>query len=612
MSRKLLHLALECVGNDQVDDADDSGDTPAVLLDAETGKRVDDAARDLYPGETPALVREIDAILKSEAYVGGAVDKARIGYVLMHAQVDVSESDIRRGQLAPEQPMRVEFRGANAHHLGIDMALAQTMPYALSATLVGYDTRALPFDAQLSLTGMTDAEALRSCILLSRDHVERGKTCKPHALLTRPLVCHEPRTGVQFSSIEAIGFDALQLRNNVLEHVTFAEQPERTMRLAQLFGQRQAALAGLGALLDATMSSAGAASSSTLLRNFYLVPTVYEFTSLLARVHLFLTMRAVRVARTTNQATLDTSLYEVPFSRGHMVFPASELDEVIEFISAHLADAHPKFTAKSIGVRIAPFNYANWSDAWTAVVAPHDPAVPPDERRLSCSADFVIFYVSFARGTVAGDAQARPLAPAATTTKLTFSAPKPKLSYYGPLTDDEDDDDDETLEFGNRDNGGGGASDSSTATRFEPIPVVAAPAVPFPLDICTPRQPTSQPESPDTFRLSGLVQIPLGRAPGSGRARRQRSSSLVSDGASSTLSSGESSELGTTPPKRSAVIPIPRENAAAGGAPGPSCARTAYSAETVADAEWSGGTNPESVAMDCGTVAVFKLDEQAV
>ncbi len=595
-----MNLALDCIGSDRVDlsASNTAGDTPPVVLDSETGRRVDAVACDLFPDETPVLVREMDALLKAAALVGSAVDKARIGYAILRAEFDVSESDIRRGQLELECPMRVSFIGNAPNHIGIDTALAGTKPYALSAALVGYDTRALPFDVQVALTGVSDADSLRDCILLGRDLAERGsKTCKPHALLTRPLVCHEPLTGSSFGSIEAIGFDAQQLRSNVLEHVTAADQPERAQRFAQLFGQRQAALANLGVLLDATLSCAGGgggSGASQLLRSFYLVPTVYEFTKLLVRVHLFLTMRAVRIARISSPA-IDMSLYEVPYSRGHMVFPAAELDEVIDFINTHLVGAHPSFLAGSLSARISPFNYASWSDAWSNVVAPHDPAVPLDERRLSCAAEFVIFYVSFARGTVAGDAQLLQKQSASLKARAVGALPahKPSLSsfaYYGQLTDDEDDDDDDSVVFGAE---AVERSVSSAGTDFSPMPQPPS-NMPFPLDICTPR--AQEPESPDTFRLSGIMK----GSPSIYAVARKRlyEKKPASSDDSATLSSSDSAAAHDTPPPtmpRSAVIPIHREE---------TCAREAYSADTVPDSF-------EPQTMELATT-VFQLDEQAV
>jgi len=403
MSSGLVRKVLGCADSDY---EEDDGATPTIVLKAppataaQNGAAVG-AAHPPMPleREVPSMVRHFVTLLDEQ----GRMPETQLGVVWADAHFEIDEAAVRRGMARFDQPMDVAISGALRHKLAVDRRLHGLAPHALSVVLASYDTRPMPFDMQLSIGGMRlsaeprlgerrDSDAcLRDYVLPRSAERPRGGDDEPIALLTRPLVCEESLTDTRFGSIEAIGFDSADLFERVVQLVDRETDPRRCERLALLFGARQGSLGALGALFGGDAQSAAAHHSTPRRRRFCLLPIGYEFTSLLVRVHIYLTMRALRHSRVHEvpRDAIDRSLYELPYSSELLVFPHDELHEVVDFINRNLVDVHPQFDPFRITAHLAPFDQASWTKAWSDA----KPSAPPAPNgTLRCSVKLIVFY----------------------------------------------------------------------------------------------------------------------------------------------------------------------------------------------------------------------------
>lgn len=513
MSLGLIHKFANCIdGND--DDAAAGGaiTQPALVIDRVSGQTVTSTVETLTD-EVPAVMENFEDLLIAQGQLDARDPQAHLGYVRAHAHFEISETAVRRGLVSVDQPMSVQITGDLRHQMPIDFTFKTGAPYALAVVLASYDATGIPFDTQLSIGGMRLLEAngashtcLRDFILQAGSLWPRGT---PQTLLTRAFTCEDPITHVKFGSVEAIGFNAKYLRDNILELVDESEQPEYTRRLAQLFGARQSTVGTVG-LFDNAGGSGGAASFDAAsqhspLRRFYLMPVIYEYTSLLVRVHVYLTMRALRLSRAHGlpHQQIDMSLYELPQLSKKIVFPAAEMDEVIDFVNVYLVGVHPIFDPSSISAHLAPIEHKNWADAWNT-------CVPDGDKKIECGVTLLIYYAMFNRGTSAGDYQRQLRLDECRVSResqqrITASAlSKP---FYGieSTTDGELTDGDES------------------SAVFEPAPLLSAKGSttsssesattgmssvvknPFPLDIQTPRHNGSSGTPPHTVHWPNVL-----------------------------------------------------------------------------------------------------------
>lgn len=401
MSAHIARTFQNCLGLN--DDGGLSAKTATVLLDHTIAPlpAQQPIVADM-PNEKPLIVGRFEELVAEQ----GLGEYIQTSCVVGHATFEVSEEDVRRGRVKHDQEMVIEVAGPLRTRLAVDCALTGSYaPHALSVVLAGFDTRDMPFDLQLSVNGMQLSKeaqlgrrkagdsCLRDYILLSNSYEPRGRA-NACTLLTRPLVCEDPVTGARFGSVEAIGFDSVHLLNNVLEKVEESDDPQMAAhcaRLARLFGARQGTLGSLG-LFDSVNQSA-ASARHTPRKRFYLLPTIYPYTSLLTRVHIYLTMRALRESRAHGipNSSIDRSMYELPYASDKLVFPAPELEEVIEFINTHLLDVHPRFDPLRLSATITPFAHPSWIDAWNARRALRRTA-PHENQLFRCTITLLIYY----------------------------------------------------------------------------------------------------------------------------------------------------------------------------------------------------------------------------
>lgn len=401
--------------------------------------------------EVPMIVRKFARVLKRE----NLVRRTKISCVMLRAELRVLESDVRRGVVGYSQKMGLFVDATDTG--GCDpkrwwQAINDTlfsMPYALSALLVGYDASEMPFDTQISLRGFsteterelgtrtpTDAE-LRDHILYADRVVPRGS--KPFSLLTRPLVCEEPITGVTFASIEAVGFSSQDFWSN---RVARRVPESKAASVARLFARPP----------PDSAAAAAVHGSDSGGRGFYYVPLEYHYTSLLVRVHVYLTLQALRrdSVYEIDAESIDPATYELPTNSKFVIFESGSLMAAIRYIDERLVNVHPVFQPGRLRAMLEPHQYNNWTDAWNsrqntgrtlnAVSQAHGEAqrrveYAGESKTLSCHATFLIFYATFRRESIAGG---NVLDAVSVSQSLAATA-----GHNGAVTDVDDDDDED-------------------------------------------------------------------------------------------------------------------------------------------------------------------------
>ena len=379
MSRLIAQKLSSCFREAETEQKEERG---ATIVNRTTGEVVCSGDPALPPKlvplekEVPPIVQQFITLIKEQEL---AVHH-KIGFVVFDTVVKISESDMRRGTLAFERDMNVTVGGELRHRIMIDCAQTQRQrPHALSVVLSAFDMSQMPFDCQLMLRGFELAQEkrlgqrkksdalLRDCVLVANKAQSRGMF-EPDALLTRPLVCRDPVTGITFGSVEAIGFSSRDLFRNVVVLINERTDARRARQLARLFGQEEHS-------------------------GFYLLPRDYQYTSLLTRVYAYLKLRQLRAQ---GDGDFDRCEYELPFASDTIVMPARDMENVVEFIDSKLVDVHPVFDPTAVSMSLSPFGYASWTEAWNDRVGESRAAVRGfKEREFQCKATLLAFYAFF-------------------------------------------------------------------------------------------------------------------------------------------------------------------------------------------------------------------------
>jgi hypothetical protein len=385
----------------------------------------EDDDEQLLSTETPAIVIEFAQLLTSRNMLS-YVDLRRVA---LRAHLRVQESRVRQNKISTVQQMRLVVDGSDQSPADWwrqfnDQRLS--LPFALSVSLLGYNASKMPIDTQISLRGMRTMYERRmgsrnSGDSLLRDHILIGRhaAARPSrggqafSMLTRPLVCHEPLTGMRFGSIEAVGFDEALFWRDYARPVT------DQARVARLFSRTH----------DRDMLSSPSSAP------FYLVELSYRYTALLMRVHAYLTLQQMRRESVyeIDEQSVDPACYQVPNDSNHVIFDASSLNAAVRFVVDRLVDVHPSFHPSDLSVTLEPFAYASWTDAWQALdnrqasladadrvnnnylqrsVGVHDrtagAAADDSQRYYEIEAAFVIYFAVFDRSRLPPTMEARP------------------------------------------------------------------------------------------------------------------------------------------------------------------------------------------------------------
>lgn len=364
------------------------------------------------PAALPAVVASDDPplILKQFARLlvqQNLIKDILISRVTIRASLRVLESDVRKGQIGYTQRMELlvdDVNGGDPSKWWESVSNpSMSLPYALGVMLTSYDAAEMPIDTQISLRGFQTEHELRMGVRATRDtscrdHIMLGNTAVPTgspavSLLTRPLVCTEPLTGKAFGSVEAIGFSSKQFWKLV---VRVADK--KTASVARLFTR------------TTYEPASDVHHSDSAPRNGYsLVPLSYRFTSLIERVHVYLTLQRIRresVYEILPEA-IDPSTYELPTTSTHLIFETNALVSAVRFIDERLVDVHPTFQPSELHATIEPLQYDSWTEAWEArenmtrslnAVATTRGEVrrrvpySGENKSLSCQVCFVIYY----------------------------------------------------------------------------------------------------------------------------------------------------------------------------------------------------------------------------
>ena len=226
----------------------------------------------------------------------------------------------------------------------------------LNAYVIAHDAQSMPVDTIFSLkSGERTAQVppvtnyTNGGAVLLRNSTSNAAD-QPTTLFGNELVYEEPLTGTQFSSVEAINFNSVDLLNRVVVRVENGD----TQHIARLFcisnRQRQLQRHFIPCTRHAVSDQC-----------FALVPLMYSYRSLLVRVHMFLAVR--QYAEDVNHAPLamkamldDESLYTLPVTSDFVIFDCNSLTRVVEFIDRHLLNAHPLFSVVEVQAALRPFN----------------------------------------------------------------------------------------------------------------------------------------------------------------------------------------------------------------------------------------------------------------
>lgn len=503
------------------------------------------------------------------------------GYARVGGRLVISDASVCRGVVSKEQALTLELVelddlraiGAAANDAGksgeskagVD---GSSQLYLLDLQLAGYDTRAMPFDVQVSVSGVSSEARVRDYILQANTH-QRNAHGAPSLTPRSAQRSSDPEP---LSPLEALGFSSTDLHNNTLECVDSLSQPSRAVCLARLFGD------------DISGARRGE------LHRFCLVPLAYQFAPLLQRVHALI---------------VDSSNTELPLSSDAIVFRARDLSAAVLYIERNLVAAHPRFSLSQLSSRLSPFGDLSWLEAWSKHVArlspppasaeQHSTATPRSAARspspqiaLSCAVEFFVFYARVelsgggGGGGGGGDGQAPPLALSEEFDRV-----------REPLKEDDEsksrDDDDEstiadstlsssasppmprrtapmagtatslgtsnhwpsTATSSSDESSGDSASTVFVAMPPPPSSSAAAACAPFLLNVLTPRVPNYENGSgagsnvtpPDTTHWDVLLQR-NGNLNASSRAGRARSSTC-----SAIVSKSEGASIAATPPQ---------------------------------------------------------------
>lgn len=353
------------------DENDDGDDSHAELPH--------DGKRD-HGGQTlpiPPLVDNFTVLCREYACVD-----ARFERVLYKLQFRVPCETVRRGQLQYAQPLAVLSDCAQS--LTRRCVAQRKEMFVCDVRIVDYDTRAMPFDVQLTfqLDKSTDEAvrrvhakrqmyqsagrslnySMRDVLLPQRCHVSSCTSPRRNGssgdseeavygvpaqqLLRGPCVLDDRLSQVQLGSVEALQFSSQHLFKNVVRNV-YGVSTTMARRLAMLFHDDEH-------------------SDSADEYDFCLVPTDYAYCSLLERVHMYLALNEYAKHAPLNEPfeTLDRALYELPFVMQWVVFRTARLRCVASFIETTLTSRHAHFDPMRVVAFCTPFAVGSWLDAW--------------------------------------------------------------------------------------------------------------------------------------------------------------------------------------------------------------------------------------------------------
>ncbi len=287
--------------------------------------------------------------------------------VPLHFRFSVDCDDVRRGMVKFSQPLSLVDK-SQAQVLTRRAAIEDKTAYVCAVEIEKYDTGNMQFPVQLSLRldhRVDEWERRREqrtfvrqgraspTIYSMRDVVlpQHPKCVHPETtlLMRGPCILSDPLSGVQIGSLEALNFSTTHLFTNVAQRVS-GDSP-LVRQLSLLFHDE--------------------CSDDDSI--FYLVSTDYAYCSLLERVHLFLALSEYESHSSLREPfeAVDSALFKLPFSMQSVVFRASRLTTVANFIEQTLAHRHPTVEPLRIEASCTPFAHRSWLEAWQRRVAVH-------------------------------------------------------------------------------------------------------------------------------------------------------------------------------------------------------------------------------------------------
>lgn len=378
------------------------------------------------PFEKPLIVQELEQIFEMRYGVGNA---PQIRYFPMRSKLtfDAQSGTLKSTAAAPADGERPEH-----------------LPVALAIERIYYDTTHMPVDVQLQLHGLrpqfvTQEEArktgrlppirLRDDVLPPRESSRYTRT-----LLQSALVFKEPLSQTQFSSVEAIGFNATFFFSAIAVPVS----DELASRHQRLFWPGRATF-------SPGSSNKSLHSSGTL--GFYWVPLSYKYTVLLINVHAYLAVQdACRdPAFHFDSNTVDPAVYELPSTNTRVLFEYAALHAAADFIEEHLLGIHPRFYPPDLTLSALPFASVSWSAVESERSALLEPSALFDGSERPPMELYTEHLVYFAYFDNVDEQPGSPALQSASPALLSQRSDSCTGSYEE--SDDDEDEDDVSLNF---------------------------------------------------------------------------------------------------------------------------------------------------------------------
>lgn len=362
--------------------------------------------------EAPPIVRAVERTLSERGH-GRCI--FRVPYV---ATLHVTPDELSGGDL--EHTVYVQAEVSPQWDLEKWLSVRErsgVQAFPLSARVVGTDARAAPFDTLWTLQLTRDAPLndddddgivpiVPRAVAGSGEDVCRFERIAPYActahekyapgerapfeLLNDPVHCDEPALGIEFTSIDAVGFDATRLLQNVVRR----SHDTRT----------------------------------------FIVPLSYAYCGLLRRVHAASTIAQLRAAR-QDALVLECeppSTYTLPRTRTHVRITNEQLDATIAFIEQRLAPANAPYDVGRLCFAVSTFEDVPWVEAWQAALSTADAARAADgarandeARRASASAavhielHIMVYFVALSPAGIVA-----PTSSAAAAERREYSVPR--------------------------------------------------------------------------------------------------------------------------------------------------------------------------------------------
>jgi hypothetical protein len=238
----------------------------------------------------------------------------------------------------------------------------QMTAYALSAQVIEYSAEKSLLDTMWRVN--IDASDSELEVEPQRPFVCESRMASTYALktdlLTMPLVHTEPALDLQFSSIEAVGFNATVLYERIVERVD----------------------------------------------QDYYVPHEYPYSGLIKRVHACCAIANLRKMASTALIveTAPLATYELPHTRSHFLINGHALERAVKFIETRLLNANARFDPSCVAFSVQPFGAHNWISPWqraldlqqnsTAAAARSelDDDGPREQRQIEVSIKVTVYF----------------------------------------------------------------------------------------------------------------------------------------------------------------------------------------------------------------------------